>query len=49
MKYGSAVLWEFSYPIARAKAPSNRGQLSYTDETTGKTYLFRLTPYNSKL
>jgi hypothetical protein len=31
------------------KNPSNRGQLSHTDHCTGKTYLFRLIPYNPKL
>jgi hypothetical protein len=34
---------------AKLKVPSNRGQLSYTDQYTGKTYLFRLIPYNPKL
>ena len=34
---------------AKLKHPSNRGQLSYTDETTGRTYLFRLIPYDPTL
>ena len=34
---------------AQLKDPSNRGQLSYTDKTTGKTYLFRLIPYDPAL
>ena len=31
------------------KDPSNQGQLSYTDKTTGKTYPFRLIPFDPKL
>ena len=34
---------------AKLKHPSNRDELRYTDESTGKTYLFRLIPYNAKL
>ena len=33
----------------KLKDPSNRGQLSHTDQRSGKTYLFRLIPYNPKL
>jgi hypothetical protein len=33
----------------KLKDPSNGGQLRYTDQHTGKKYLFRLIPYNSKL
>jgi hypothetical protein len=33
----------------KLKDPANRGQLRYADETTGKTYLFRLIPYDSNL
>lgn len=33
----------------KLKDPSNRGRLSYTDQHTGKTYLFRLIPYNATL
>ena len=34
---------------AKLKHPSSRGQLRYFSESTGKTYLFRLIPYDATL
>jgi hypothetical protein len=48
LKIGGNMWWHQTFR-KKLKGPSNRGQLRYTDETTGKTYLFRLIPYNSEL
>jgi hypothetical protein len=37
--------WQHKPFRKNLKDPANRGQLRYTDETTGKTYLFRLIPF----